>query len=492
MKNIVKKYLYCFLFLSLLGVVSCSDALDLEQKEDATEDIVFETVEDLQLGLNAVYIRYGIDNCGNGVGDAIWFNSIFTDNVRKGKSNAGQGKETYQLILESISDSPRRIWNNRYATINYANRVLRGAEKVQQTITNSEEQSRFDNIKAQLLAWRAISHYDIFMYYTTNYTDLDALSAIISDYVPEISDKPFRSNVGEVVSFIKKDLDDAKSLIDPATNDPSRINPDVIDAFRAKLALAISDYDTAGTIAQELLAKYPLATRSEYVDLFKDLGSKELIFELIRKRVINFNGIANSWYNSGVSSGGNPWFYMSEQLYNLYSQGDVRIDEVLLHSTSDVDTKMFLIGKYPGRIGDPLRNNVKVIRSSEMAFILAETKARAGDLSGAAATLQDLINIRYAPNPVPSTENVSFSNINDALSRILLERRKELCFEGHRYLDLKRFGAGFSRLPSDAKTFSFTTPTDLPAGDYRFTLPIPQAEINGNRNAVQNNGYTNN
>jgi len=491
MDNIVKKYMYSFLFIGLIGI-SCSDALDLNQKGEATEDIVFETVDDLQIGLNGVYIRYGVDNCSNGVGDAIWFSDIFTDNVNKGKSNAGQGKETYDLALSSSSDSPRRIWFNRYAVINYANRVLRGANKVEQTITSPQEQEKFDHIKAQLLVWRAIAHYDIFMYYTTNYTNQDALSAIIMDHVPEISEEPFRNKVSEVVAFIKKDLDDAEELIATGTSDPFRINKDVITAFRVKIALATEDYNVAGTLAQELLTKYPLASRADYKDLFEDLGNKELIFGLTRKRVSPFLGIANSWYNSGVGSGGNPWFNMSEQLYNLYLAGDVRIDEVFLHSTSDIDNKIFLIGKYPGRNGDPLRNDVKLIRSSEMAFILAEVQARNGDFSAAATTLQDLINIRYNPNPVPSIENVSFSNLDDALKRILLERRKELCFEGHRYLDLKRFGVGIDRLPDDAKTFSFTSPTILPAGDYRFTLPIPLAEINGNRNAEQNSGYTNN
>jgi len=490
MENIVKK-LACFLgvFGMLLLGLSCSDALDLEQKGEATEDIIYETVEDLQRGLNGVYIRYRIDNAGNGFGDAIWFNSIFTDNVKKGKANRGQGKEIFELNLNSASSSANLIWNNRLATINFVNRALRGADNVEQTIKDSETRDRFNHIKAQLLAWRAICHYDLFMYYTTNYTNDNALSTYIIDYVPTTSDQPFRRNVGEVVAFILQDFNEAKSLIDSSTNDPFLINPDVIDAFRARFALATADYNTAATIAQELLGKYPLAGRTDYVDLYQELGTSELIFGLYRRRE-SFLGIAHCWYNSGVSTDGNPWFYMSEQLYNLYLAGDVRIDEVLLHSTSDIAEKMFLIGKYPGRTGDALRNHVLVIRSSEMAFILAEVQARNGDFSSATTTLQNLINIRYAPNPVPVTENVSFSNINDALNRILLERRKELCFEGHRYLDLKRFGVGFTRLESDAQSFSLGTPTDLPAGDYRFTLPIPKSELNGNRNVVQNDGYT--
>jgi len=490
MKNIIKKHRFIvLLFVMMFLWVSCSDALDIRQKGEGDRERVYNSVDDLQLALNGAYLRYGPDFNSNGDGDVILFNDLVTDNIKKGVSNAGQGVGIYQWTIETRSVVPRIIWSNRYATIKDVNVALSQTDRIEQTM-NPNDQKRFNNIKAQLLVLRAICHYDIFMYYTSNYADQNALSAIIMDYVPEVSDQPERNKVSEVVSFISQDLNQAKDLIDSATNDPFRINADVIDAFRAKLAIANADYNLAGTLAQELLGKYPLASRDDYKKLFEDLGNEELIFGLTRVR--GNNGIAGSWYTNATNVDGAPWFEMSEQLYNLYQNGDVRINEVLLDETSNISEKMFLINKYPGVDGDLLRNDVKVVRSSEMVFILAEAQARAGDFVSSGATLQDLINIRYAPNIVPSSENVTFSNLSDALNRILLERRKELCFEGHRYLDLKRFGVGINRLESDAKTFSPTTPTNLSAGDYRFTLPIPQTEINGNPNITQNNGYTNN
>jgi len=489
MKNIIKKSWLALFFVGFM-TTSCLDALEIRQKGEATEEIVYETIEDLQIGLNTVYLNYLPDANGNGVGDAIWFSDIFTDNTKRGASNAGQGLETYLWNLQSQSDTADRIWRNRYATINFVNRALRASERIEQNINNQADQDRFNDLKAQFLALRAICHYDVFMYYTTNYTDSNALSAIKMDYVPETSDKPVRNNVGEIVDFIFEDLNNARSLITSATNDPFRINLDVIDAFRAKLSLAIADYNTAGTIAEQLLTKYPLANKTDYINLFEDLGTAELIFGL--KRVEGNNSIAGCWYNVATNAQGAPWFEMSEQLYNLYMDGDVRIDNVLLDATSDIPNKMFLIDKYPGQPGNNLLNDVKLVRSSEMALILAETQARNGDFVASATTLQSLIDIRYAPSIVPTVENVSYSNLNDALNRILRERRKELCFEGHRYLDLKRFGVGINRLESDAKTFTSNAPTDMISGDYRFTLPIPQAEIRGNRNVTQNPGYTNN
>lgn len=491
MKNIFKISFYSFLFVGLV-TTSCSDATDIIQKGEATEEIVYKTVGDLQLGLNGVYRVYNPGANDNGNGDAILFNDLFTDNIKTGSSYGGHGIQMYQFNLQASSYTPESIWANRYVTINYANRVLRAADNIESTIGASEI-AQFNHIKAQLLTWRAIAHYDIFMYFTPNYQDPSSLSAIIMDYVPEILDKPARNTAGEVVEFIFNDLDTASNLIAAGGSDPFFINIDVINAFKAKLALATGDYPTAGQLAEELLAKYPLADRLNYIALFEDSAAtpEELIFGLLRVR--GDSQVAGSWYANATNINGSPLFEMSKQLYDLYESGDVRIDEVLLDGTSQPENDIYLIDKYPGS-ELLLLNHLKIVRSSEMAFILAEVQARNSDFTGAAVTLRSVTDARY--NGVGSSPAISFSNLNAALNRILLERRKELCFEGHRYLDLKRIGreisVGIDRYASDAATFSSAAPTSLPSSDYRFTLPIPQAEINGNRNVEQNPTYTNN
>ena len=85
-----------------------------------------------------------------------------------------------------------------------------------------------------------------------------------------------------------------------------------------------------------------------------------------------------------------------------------------------------------------------------------------------------------------------FNNLSDALNEILVERRIELCFEGHRYLDLKRIGGeigvGIVRETVDCESFSSPNCT-LAAGDFRYTLPIPTSEVEGNTLIQQNPGY---
>ncbi|KFF75095.1 hypothetical protein HX13_07630 [Chryseobacterium sp. P1-3] len=155
---------------------------------------------------------------------------------------------------------------------------------------------------------------------------------------------------------------------------------------------------------------------------------------------------------------------------------------------------VIVINKYPGKSGSlasatmQLRNDIKMFRLSEMYFILAEVAANQGDW----VTAADNINkVRKARSKNGASPMPSYSGAQQAYADILLERRRELCLEGHRYVDLKRMGVaagvGIDRdvYDDDNKTLPLT----LPASDYRFTLPIPLDEINANPNIQQNSGY---
>jgi len=153
-------------------------------------------------------------------------------------------------------------------------------------------------------------------------------------------------------------------------------------------------------------------------------------------------------------------------------------------NTSDV----LVIDKYPGKPTQPLRNDLKIFRMSEMYFILAECAVAENQLPVAAGYIK---NIRDARNRLSAQPLPVYADQQQAWADILKERRKELCFEGHRYIDIKRVGplANKSIDRSIIDDIILTLPTTLPNNDYRFTMPIPQDEIQGNPNIQQNPGY---
>ena len=198
------------------------------------------------------------------------------------------------------------------------------------------------------------------------------------------------------------------------------------------------------------------------------------------------NGVVALFYANSATIDGSPFFEASYDLFESYEDNDVRKD-IAIQDFPNGEESVLLITKYPGSSFGQRINDIKIIRWAEMLLIRAEVQARAGMLTEAAAIVKSLRDARYTGN-APA---VTYASTNAALADILLERRRELAFEGHRYLDLKRLGSelgiGIDRDERDCE--SFTAPCNLPAGDYRFTLPIPRNEINANPGIEQNPGY---
>ncbi|MEH6535299.1 MAG: RagB/SusD family nutrient uptake outer membrane protein [Psychroserpens sp.] len=490
----MKKYILKTLGVAaVLMMVSCEDATEIVQESELNEETAFQTVADLQSGLNGAYAAYGPDFGGNGTGDAIYTNAILSDNIKAGAASNGQGAQDYSYFVDIAGSSPSNdIWANRYATINRVNRVLRAMGNL--TFTVQSDITEVNHIKGQLLALRALAHFDLFEYYTIDYQDADALSIINVDFVPLTSDAFERNTVAQTVAFINGDLDEANSLLDPSNAtvaNPIFINRDFVKAMKVKLAIDAGDFGTdILALTNELMNDYPLANQIQYLTMFLDADNTEAIFKLARVNGDSSVGLL-FYFNQVMPSDG--FLEMSNQLFNELSElpGDIRATVNLAPTSTvvgvDDPANELLINKYPGGAGGLLVNDIKLIRSSEIQLLKAEIQARNGMLTDAAQTVQDLRNARTGAVS-PAT---AYASLNVALTDILDERRKEFCFEGKRFLDLKRIGAdigvGVSRNPVDCS--SFNAPCDLPVNDFRFTLGIPQAELDGNNTITQNTGY---
>jgi hypothetical protein len=238
--------------------------------------------------------------------------------------------------------------------------------------------------------------------------------------------------------------------------------------------------------------------------MWVDSDQGECIFSLIRPNDTNaFSSVYNT--NQSYTEGG-PLWDMGRNLYNLYIEPlgggaqDFRRWAFVDRSATISDnpnqatqtSEVIVIDKYPGKNGNHSTNDIKVFRLSEMYFIKAECRIEAGDLPGCANLIQELRQARnyIAGATVPTP---SYNNATEAYNDVLTERYKELCFEGHRYIDLKRIGAKAgvnttNRFPADSQNSSAVNPQNISVDDFRFTLPIPQDEINAN-GIEQNPGY---
>lgn len=246
------------------------------------------------------------------------------------------------------------------------------------------------------------------------------------------------------------------------------------------------------------------ASAPTYRKMWVDSDQGELLFAIDRPN--NKTNFSSRYNTNGSYITGAVLYDMGRNLFNLYTQPlgggaqDFRrwsfVDRsATISATPATATRIgeqIVIDKYPGKTGAHTANDVKVFRASEIYFIKAECLVRNGNLAGAATLMQE---VRQARNYITgaTVPTPSYANDTEAFADILLERRKELAFEGHRYIDLKRLGAdagvpGTDRDATDGANSNAISPLNILLGDYRFTLPIPQAEININP-LIQNPGY---
>ena len=484
------------LFALMVSLFSCQDAIDIVQPGELSPEVAFQTVPDLQLGLNGVYASIAGEN-------PIAFSTVFTDEVAIGFANGGQGLNggEYVFNLNTGSADAAAIWLSNYSLINRANRVLAGAEKI---VPAAADLSAYNNIVAQAHILRAWGHFVLLSHFSTDLSDDAALGVIKVDFVPQTTQQLPRNTNGEVFALINSDLNYVSSLTTNAANTVTRtyVSADFVKAFRARMAAYRKDYATVSTLADQLIAAYPLTPRSataatestsSFLNIWTDVAiasQDEVIFKLER---ISGNRLINAtWSSVNSTISGSPFYEMSTSLYNLLNNpNDIR-RRAYLSPTSDPAAGKLAIGKYPGSGGIAQLNDVKIFRSAEMYLLKAEALASTGNYPAVAAQLQLLTNARFVPGTAPVIATPA--NAQAAFAEILKQRRIELCFEGHRYLDLKRLGvrAGVTidRDPADCSLYNACS---IPNTDYRFTMPIPASEISANAaiKGQQNPGYAN-
>lgn len=492
-----------YFLLSLVLLVGCNDAIDINQPGRLPAEAAFETVEDLQSGLFGVYDNF------DATPEIAW-NSIFTDELSIGFDNGGQGLADYSFVLNAGSVAPANFWTRNYAAINSANRLIEAGGLI---TPGTDEVDTYNDIIGQAHFLRAYAHFELLSYFTTDYADDSALGVIAIDFVPTIDQQLLRNTNAEVYALIISDLDTAASLLGSDTSDPFFVNQDVVTALRARIAAYRRDYTQAATLSQSLIDAYPLANRAEYEAMFLDTDNGEVIWKLARGLNDNYDGqgttgspAAGGWAGArfafvDATLAGSPYFEMGRSLFNLLDPSDIRYDVNVAPSSlidpdyvtnNDPATDILVIQKYPGSDGQPLMNDLKIFRASEMLLIRAEAYADAGTINGAsnstAALIKQLRDARFGAE----TALPNYQSQQAAFESILNERRIELCFEGHRYKDLKRLGerAGQGVLKDDIDC-AFNGACALPATDYRFTFPLPIVEFNANPGLreQQNPGY---
>ena len=490
MKNI-KKYLFFGLVLLL---VSCDDAINIVQDGEINNEASFKTVANLREFLNGdIYGRVNNTN-------EISFTAVFTDEVGIGQGNGGQGLDLHRYFLNATNGNADGLWSGQYTLINRVNRLIEASNLV--TVADATEEAERLSILAEARALRAYAYLQLVAFFSPDMSDDSALGVMLLDFVPSIDVKLPRVSNSQIYSLIEADLNYAENNLAATAVNYKYVTKGLINAIRARMYVYRKNYTLAKQYAQAAIddSGLSLSNTSTYNFMWNDLSQGETIFAASRPSAGTWGNVGSLFVFNTSSLTGGVFHDMGRNLYNelATNSSDIRfqtwidptslVNPNYLTDPTFVDSDVLVINKYPGKANAPLRNDLKLFRVSEMKLILAECEVGGAvpNLVNAATIVQEVRTARNTGEVLPV-----YTTAQDAWADILLERRKELCFEGHRYLDLKRLGALANASIDRNITDDITpaTPLTLPLTDFRFTLPIPQNEIAGNVEIQQNTGY---
>jgi hypothetical protein len=544
----MKKRIVLFSLFAML--LSCNDALEITQKGELNDAALFTSINNMQLFLNEVYDRANTEN-------EILVSSLLTDEVAIG--NSLTVNDTQRFFMVTTNGFAANIWNTQYNLINYTNRLIRGAALYTPTAAEAPAYRSIIAQARALRAFAHFQL--LTYYSTDLSNDTAPGVMLVDFVPTANQDIPRSPNGAIFDLIERDLLYVDSNLIQPTgTNAYKFISSNFVNAFRARMYLYRKDYikaelyaDRAITTSGRVLststvtvpnfpataaavvpqgagtgsttinvdpgAGFPVQRALYQIDqwtstaspvyrkMWVDAAQGEILFAL--DRPINKANFGSTYNTNGSYLTGGPLYDMGRTLFTAYQSSlgggaeDFRrwcfVDRSASISASPLTAtrtdENIVIDKYPGKSGGHTANDIKVFRLSEMYFIKAECLIRKQLYTEAATLIRDVRQARsYTGGVVPLP---TYTSIAQGITDVLYERRKELSYEGHRYIDLKRLGpdaigvTGTDRYPQDAVNSSATNPVNITNGDYRFTLPIPQAEINVNP-LPQNPGYVTN
>lgn len=524
MKKNIKKILFISASMLTGGLLmnSCQDSIDIVQEGEAYESQIT-TVSQLTSYLTgSVYNLLEPTN-------ANYLTAVLTDEVAPGVGSGGQEFQLHRFFLDSNDTYTSNIWANNYLVINRVNHLLEIAKNV--TPANPAETVTYNKAIAQARAIRAYCYLQLETYFSTDMKNDNALGVMWLEGVPAdiFNFSSPRLTNKAIYDLVNADLDYARSVLPYMSADTGALSSntrfyaskDFVNAIAARLNLYRGNYPLAKQYAQDVITNVsfaltlatPMTTAAAptignstwntawysataafnpYRRMWGDLDRGEIIFAL--NRLATGAGAAiGTFYNTNSSSiTGNPMWFWGKNLYNEFNvSGDVRKYAYLDPSSNayiNAGYDYYVVDKFPGKPGAATRNDVKVFRLSEMYFILAEAAVEEGNFTQAATYIN---NVRTARRYTGTAVTPTYTNKQVAYADILKERRIELALEGHRYIDLKRLAtiAGVTMDRNEAD--DVVAVSNLPNNSYKYTLPIPLAEITGNPAMAgqQNPGY---
>lgn len=345
-----------------------------------------------------------------------------------------------------------RDWKQAYTCINICNMVLASADELPANSAVEVLQQR--RIKGEAYFLRGLYYFTLANLYGKPYCpqhlNAPAVPIKLTEYV---EDKDYTVNtVEEVYARVLADLDEAEAYLkdNEVKNHPYRADITAVCLLKSRVYLYMQNWAKSLEYANKVLEK-----RNGLLDLNTHTPGNEVLTKASPETIFSMGGypLAGNIYNKRAEDGKYPAYIVSDDLASAFTEGenDLRTQYYIMQEeiggmlASNAYMPAWVFCKVKGwEYGAKEASDHFMFRTAEAYLNAAEAAACSGDEATARRMLKTLRDNRLQESGELTESGQELVNL------IRRERQCELCFEGHRWFDLRRYTV-CGKFPSSKK-----------------------------------------
>ena len=434
----------------LLVALSSCDSFLKEYSQDLAK---VETITDLdELLLGSAYLPNGYYYISNytayrsGGEDFNIFTHFMSDELEKNTWVQGNvfmsgislfGYYTWQRQVgideqEQSVGAENQFWNSCYKYINVTNMIIDELKNI--NTSNSTEESDKTRVEGETHFLRALYYFTLVNLYAPPYSPAtaDKTLAIPLKLTSYVEDKNYqRATLTTVYKQILEDLDKAEECL-KQTEHKSLYRADLTATYllKSRLYLYMQDYPNTRIYAQNVLD-----CNNALENLNSFTGADNIFTAQSSEVIFSMGGHFLSMYMYGNDREAEEYpYYISEDLVNVFKEQDLRKSLYIKENEYGYTFKKIYWGRAHLGTACSVSDNF-LFRTSEAYLNLAEAAALDDNKDEAKARelITHLQSHRFRQAPTITESG------NALVSLIREERQRELCLEGHRWPDLRRY-----------------------------------------------------
>jgi hypothetical protein len=513
----INQFIALFFLLSVL--FSCSDnLLDKTPKDQLSPSTFYQNETQCMMALMGVYNAIQ----PNATPSHFYQFEFMSDNGYCQAAWQGSN-EIGSWSTNTSSWAPYSKWTQDYSIIARANEFIQDISAAPVS----------DAVKAQMVAeakfLRGYAYSDLITYFG----DVPLITKVLS-----LSESYVKRNAkSEVLAQVLTDLTEAAAALPTSYTLPGRATKGAALAYKAKILLYNQQWNAAAQAAKDVMNLNIYSLFTSYPDLFTEANENnaEVIFDIQYTTSQSQPWpaepfVLGTWQTSNMTADLINSYYMtngkpitdSSSGYNdqdPYTNRDPRLNATIVLPGTKYGTATFIPASYneypcgakPRKyaeygIADVNTSTLNTIlmRYADILLMRAEALIESGS---SAQEIYDLIDKVRARVGMPTVESVEGTGLSQTKLRQIVrhERRVEFAMEGTRYADMLRwqdvslvhdvYGYDKSKLsdPSNPAKWVFSQikiDTRVFNTTKGWLWPIPQADIDINKNLLPNNpGY---